>query len=340
MSLFQKGYQGFSTELKKLKELFGRPLILLIAYSGGSDSSLLLAYISEYILLNPRDITRVIVLHINEGLSNIFPEISQSEEQEKELFLKQSTRYPFVFEYVSSQDSFSFKKYESYEDAMHIMRKKIFMEYAQKYAADKIITGHHQDDQIEHFLIGIIRNSSTKRISGMEISSGLFFRPLLLLNKKEILTAIQEKSIKHLIDPTNSYTFSLRNKVRNTLLPLLDEVDSRSRKNILSFMKKLKSQESFIRERRDDYLKIVCLNVNSFDKEAFLAIPLLMQKEVLAYLFRKASPSSVFTEGICQEILKFLSSSKSKMHSIKRVLIKKEKKTVTILPLYPHSVIQ
>jgi hypothetical protein len=98
-------------------------------------------------------------------------------------------------------------------------------------------------------------------------------------------------------------------------------------------MKKLKSQESFITERRDYYLKTISVNTNSFNKEAFLAIPPLMQKEVLLYFFRKASLSALFTEGIYQEIQKFLSSSKSKMHSIKTILIKKEKNIISILPL-------
>ena len=306
------------------------PLRLIVGFSGGSDSSLLLAYLYEYMILFPERISFVLVIHIHDSLGSHFPELKKSEEEEQALFLEKKDFYKtFMFEYISLPVDY-LSNDESLEDAMHKKRKEIFLKYKQEYAIHRVLLGHHRNDQVEHFFIGLIRGVSLKRMSGMRVDSGLFMRPLLEMSKKNILTALLEKKISFVSDPSNDLLFSLRNKIRKNLLPIFFSLDERAEKNVLNTMKKLQEREKFFaREQKRHYERLV-QNNSLFSLKEFLDLDEIFQKEILHTLFYKNNASLLFNEKIFQEIKRFLLHGKKKEHRIKNIFILKNNNIVVI----------
>lgn len=333
-SAFASGFLFFKKEIDALCIEIQAPLRLIVGFSGGSDSSLLLAYLYQYMILFPERISFVLVIHIHDSLGVHFPELKKSEEEEEALFLEKKDFYKtFMFEYISLPPDY-LSNDESLEDAMHKKRKEIFLKKKDEYAADRVLLGHHKNDQVEHFFIGLIRGASLKRMSGMRVDSGLFLRPFLGLSKKNILEALHEKKINFVSDPSNELLFSLRNKIRKNLLPILFSLDERAEKNILNTMKKLQERENFFERESKKHYKAVVQNDSLFSLKEFLELDEIFQKEILQTLFYKNNSSVLFNEKIFEEIKRFLLHGKKNNHQIGNIRLTCRKEANQVILVY------
>ena len=92
-----------------------------------------------------------------------------------------------------------------------------------------IVTAHHQDDQVETFLLALKRGAGLTGLSAMS-ERMLFgneqqqlFRPLLSVNKSEILNFAKAHGLDWVEDDSNVDTQFDRNFLRQEILPLLSE---------------------------------------------------------------------------------------------------------------------
>ena len=87
----------------------------------------------------------------------------------------------------------------------------------------KVATGHHLDDLVETQIWKIIRGCSLFSLKGMSPKQGLRIHPLLYSKKLELkrfLISLQQNWVE---DPTNFTSEYTRNKIRNQIVPLLEE---------------------------------------------------------------------------------------------------------------------
>ena len=84
-----------------------------------------------------------------------------------------------------------------------------------------IITCHHLDDNIETFLLGLIRGNSKL----IPYSRGNVIRPFLLVSKEKLKRYVSNKNIIWCEDPSNAESFYSRNKIRNQVIPVLKEIN-------------------------------------------------------------------------------------------------------------------
>ncbi len=86
---------------------------------------------------------------------------------------------------------------------------------------------HHRDDLAETVLMRIIRGAGLLGLQGMvhqrELHDFLVIRPFLDLSRKSILVYLTDKKIVYKVDPTNRDRTFLRNRIRNELIPLLEQ---------------------------------------------------------------------------------------------------------------------
>ena len=80
----------------------------------------------------------------------------------------------------------------------------------------------------------------------MTEKSGHILRPLLQVEKKEILTYLKEKKIKFMTDITNTDTQITRNFLRLKVLPQLEKVNASYKNNVLNFISYLESAKKHI----------------------------------------------------------------------------------------------
>ena len=91
-----------------------------------------------------------------------------------------------------------------------------------------VVLGHHADDRRENLLIRLCRGSNSGGLSSMRAVSELegitFIRPLLAMSRREIEDFLRAENIcSWAKDSSNSEETFLRNYLRNTLLPGLEE---------------------------------------------------------------------------------------------------------------------
>ena len=96
-------------------------------------------------------------------------------------------------------------------------------EIAIEFGAKEIYVGHTRDDQAETVLLGLARGSGTRSLSGMAPINGKYIRPFLGLTREQTVAACAELELVYWNDPHNQSLEFSRIKVRNEILPVMEE---------------------------------------------------------------------------------------------------------------------
>ena len=130
---------------------------------------------------------------------------------------------------------------EEYANTYHIsiqmaareLRYKWFDQLLALNNLDFIITGHHQNDNIETFLINLIRGTGINGLCGIKAKNKNIIRPLLQISREEIEEYLCQNNYQFCIDSTNTDVKYLRNKIRHMLVPLLKDINSSIEQTII-----------------------------------------------------------------------------------------------------------
>jgi tRNA(Ile)-lysidine synthase len=186
----------------------------------------------------------LIVAHVNHGIRPKEPE------KEAELVQKECERLHLPFEC----GTFNAKEFHragriSLQEAARRLRFHFFSQILQKYDAQKIALGHHADDQVETVLLRLMRGAGLKGLKGiLPAREGKVIRPLLEVWRHEIEAFAIKNDIPFLIDSSNLKEDYLRNRVRLSLIPLLEKEYQPNLKEILL-------RTSAILREENDYLE-------------------------------------------------------------------------------------
>ena len=94
---------------------------------------------------------------------------------------------------------------------------------AKKLNAARVFLGHTRDDQAETVLLGLARGSGTRSLSGMAIENGIYLRPLLAITREQTEKACKEINVEYWNDPHNINAEFSRVRVREEVLPIMEE---------------------------------------------------------------------------------------------------------------------
>jgi tRNA(Ile)-lysidine synthase len=87
-----------------------------------------------------------------------------------------------------------------------------------------VLLGHTADDQAETVLLGLGRGSGPRSIAGMRPEQDGYLRPLLLLRRSQTEAACRALGLPLWQDPHNGDLRFRRNRLRQEVLPLLEDV--------------------------------------------------------------------------------------------------------------------
>lgn len=118
-------------------------------------------------------------------------------------------------------DYISAHKGISAEMACRELRYEWFREMLKDSGADRIVTGHNADDNIETLFLNLLRGSGTSGLRGMCEDTGEIWRPMLKVHREEILAYIDRSGLSYVTDSTNLESDYRRNFIRNEIIPLL-----------------------------------------------------------------------------------------------------------------------
>jgi len=87
-----------------------------------------------------------------------------------------------------------------------------------------VLLGHTADDQAETVLLGLGRGSGPRSIAGMRSEQDGYLRPLLVLRRLQTVAACRALGLPVWQDPHNGDPRFRRNRLRQEVLPLLEDV--------------------------------------------------------------------------------------------------------------------
>lgn len=188
---------------------------LIIAYSGGVDSQVLLHALAK--LKHAKKIlNKVTVCHVNHGLS-----VNASKWQ---AFAKQECQR-LNLTFVACQVNLQLQAQQSLEALAREARYQAL--HSLDHEQSIILTGHHRDDQAETFILALKRGAGLKGLSAMACETkrdkDIIMRPLLDISRAEIVSWANQQRLDWIEDESNSDTRFDRNFIRQTIMPLLSD---------------------------------------------------------------------------------------------------------------------
>ncbi len=135
----------------------------------------------------------------------------------------------------------------SIEMAARDLRYGWFEQLRQELGYDKIAVAHHADDQAETFFINLLRGAGLNGLKGMKPHNGVIIRPLLWASREQIRKYAVENHIVWREDHTNVESVYLRNRIRNQLLPVFDELQPKARQGLYKSLEHLSAENELYR---------------------------------------------------------------------------------------------
>ena len=125
------------------------------------------------------------------------------------------------------------ERHLSIEMAARELRYDWFEKIRNQSDASVIAVAHHQDDSVETLLLNLIRGTGINGLRGIRPKNGKIVRPLLCLDRKDIMEYLESIDQPFVTDSTNLQDEYTRNKIRLNLLPLMQEINPAVKESIL-----------------------------------------------------------------------------------------------------------
>jgi len=126
----------------------------------------------------------------------------------------------------------------SIEMAARDLRYAWFYELLYTNDAQAIVVAHHADDSIETMLMNLVRGTGLRGLTGIQPRNHKVVRPLLCCTRLEIEAYLVRFDLDHIEDSTNASSDYQRNKFRNEVLPLLEEINPSFRQTLYDSLKR------------------------------------------------------------------------------------------------------
>jgi tRNA(Ile)-lysidine synthase len=211
---------NFKSYIKK-ENLFQQKDNLLIAVSGGADSTVL----CELCKQAGYDFA---IAHCNFKLRG-------QESDRDENFVRQLAEKYKVPVFVNEFDTNTIAREQktSIEETARNLRYDWFATLLQENNFDNVLTAHHADDNIETVMMNFFRGTGVKGMRGILPKQKNIVRPLLFARRKGIENYAVENNIEFVTDSTNAESDYTRNYFRNVLIPALEKMYPETANNIL-----------------------------------------------------------------------------------------------------------
>ena len=229
---------------------------LLVGVSGGADSSVLL-----HVLW--RMGYEVVVAHCNFHLRG------EASDGDAAFVRTLAHNYGFKFYEIDFKtEEIASQRGISIEMAARELRYEWFEKLLEKEECQFIAVGHHADDAVETFFLNLLRGSGLKGLSGMRRMRDHVVRPLLGVNRTDVLQYCKEHGLDYREDVTNQETIYRRNKLRLEVIPLLQEMNPSLTHTILETTQRMSDAYGLVQWASEKIKQEVCCQVDDMLRSA------------------------------------------------------------------------
>jgi tRNA(Ile)-lysidine synthase len=244
---------------------------VLVSVSGGPDSVFLLYFLN---IIKKRYSLNLFAFHLDH-LTRM-GDSTKDAGFVKNLCLK--LNIPLFSEEINVKN-WCLERKLSFQEGARNLRKELLEKYRLKNSIRKIAIAHNADDNIETFLMNLIRGTGLKGLGSIKPVNGMIIRPLIYCHKDEIMGFLTLNNFNFCIDRTNSEDSYFRNKIRNKLVPYIEnELGRGFKKNILNTINILRSSNEYIESKVFEIIAEIQKNqkidiINTAEK-GFVKIPI------------------------------------------------------------------
>ncbi len=251
---------------------------VLIGVSGGADSvflALALIHIKKRLNIS------LGVAHINHGIRG-------NEADKDQIFVENFCKNHSVPYFTTNLNIPLIAKQNklSEETAGRHERYKFFEQICQKHGYNKIAVAHNMNDSVETMIFNIVRGSGLKGMCGIQPVNDKIIRPIIEISRSEIENYLSKNNISYCTDTTNFCDIYTRNKIRNKIIPLMQEINPTVIQTIYSNLQNINDDNSFIDDFADstDCISVADNNV-IIDKKVFNKLKLPIKKRIIFKAF-------------------------------------------------------
>ena len=215
---------------------------VLVSVSGGPDSVFLIYFLN---IIKKRYKLNLFAFHLDHLTRT--GDSTKDADFVKKLCLK--LNIPLFSKEINVKNWCREKKL-SFQEGARILRRDLLEKYRLKNSIKKIAVAHNADDSIETFLMNLIRGTGLKGLGSIKPVQGLIIRPLIYCHKDEIINFLASNGFDYCIDRTNRENRYFRNRIRNKLVPYIEnELGRGFKKNVLNTINILRSSSEYIESK-------------------------------------------------------------------------------------------
>jgi tRNA(Ile)-lysidine synthase len=204
-----------SADIDALFAPFVRAKALLIAVSGGPDSTALLLMAAEW--AKRRGKPRIEAATVDHGLR---PESAHEAKAVAALCARLGVGHR-VLQWKGAKPT------SRLQERAREARYRLLVDHARAVSADALMTAHHADDQAETVLFRLLRGSGVAGLRGMDLMTArdgmVIARPLMGLKKRDLIAFANERGAPFIDDPSNADPRFARTRLRALLARLGEE---------------------------------------------------------------------------------------------------------------------
>jgi len=181
---------------------------LLVAVSGGADSTALLAGLAH---LAPERGLGLTAAHVHHGLRGAAADADAATVRA----LAERLGLDAVERRVQVGQGLGL------EARARRARHAALQAMAREHGAARIVLAHTRDDQAETLLLRLVRGSGRGGLGAMRARRGRLWRPLLDVTRADVRRFLADERLPFVVDASNADLRHARNRVRRLVLPLL-----------------------------------------------------------------------------------------------------------------------
>jgi tRNA(Ile)-lysidine synthase len=193
----------------------GRAKTLLIAVSGGPDSTALMLMAAEW--AKRRGKTRIEAATVDHGLR---PESVEEAKAVAALCARLGVNHR-ILEWKGAKPA------SRIQERAREARYRLLIDHAKAIRADALLTAHHADDQAETVLFRLLRGSGVAGLRGMDKTTArdgvMIARPLMGVKKRDLIAFAHARGAPFVDDPSNADPRFARTRLRALLTRLGEE---------------------------------------------------------------------------------------------------------------------
>jgi len=267
------------------KQMLAAKDTVIVGVSGGADSVCILALLN---LWKREFALELIAVHVHHGLR----EEGANQDEQYVRALCGDLEIPLLVYHENIRQESERRKC-SLEEAGREVRHEIFRDVQKKYQGSKIALAHHKNDNAETLLMNLARGTGIRGLKGIVPVNGDIIRPLLCVERLEIETYLKEQKICYQIDETNNENIYMRNRIRNNLIPYMQEnVNAKTVEHMHIVSEQLQEIQEYLQQEVNVYFdKSVYCEENAFviQAEHFTQVPKALRSFVIQQALEQVS---------------------------------------------------